>query len=426
MGAMESGRLVIVGGGFAGLYAARELAGRDVRVTVVDRRNHHLFQPLLYQVATAGLSPGDIAYPIRRVMAQAPNVSVLLAEAVKVDPQGRRLILADGELPYDALLLAAGARHSYFGHPDWERHAPGLKSVEDALEMRRRILLAFESAERESDETRRRALLTFAVIGGGPTGVELAGALHEIAAHALAREFRAIDPARARIVLLESGPRLLPAFDESLGRAAERTLAERNVEVRTGTVVTGVSEGRIETSAGPIEARTVLWAAGIEASPLARSLGAPLDRAGRVLVEADLSVPGRPEIFVAGDLAAFLHQRGSEGRALPAMAPVAIQMGRRAAENVMLRLRGEPTVPFRFRDKGVMAAIGRNAAVAQIGPLKVKGFAAWLLWALVHIFYLIGFRHRFLVMTEWAWAYATYGRGVRLITGPTGAARRSD
>jgi NADH dehydrogenase len=413
--------VVIVGGGFGGLYAAFALSGQPVRVTLVDRRNHHLFQPLLYQVATAALSPGDIAQPIRHVLRGSRNVAVVLAEATAVDLSRRRLVLADDELSYDYLILATGASHAYFGHDEWRPLAPGLKDIEDALEIRRRVLLAFEAAERESDEDRRRALLTFVIVGGGPTGVELAGALAEIARDALAHDFRAIDPRRARIVLLEAAPRILAAFGPPSSDAAARHLTERGVEVRTGTAVTRIAPGLVEAGALQIAAETVLWAAGVVASPIARTLGVPLDRAGRVLVEPDLSVAGHPEAFVIGDLAAFLHQGGQP---LPGLAPVAIQMARHAAATILGAIRGASRRPFRYRNKGVMATVGRNAAVAELGPLRLSGLLGWLVWVVVHILFLIGFRNRLLVMVEWAWAYVTFNRGVRLITGDTTLASR--
>jgi NADH dehydrogenase len=386
----------------------------------VDRRNHHLFQPLLYQVATAALSPGDIAQPIRHVLRGRPNVAVVLAEATAVDVAGRRLVLADGVLAYDYLVLAAGASHAYFGHDEWRPHAPGLKTIEDALEIRRRVLLAFEAAEREPDAARLRALLTFVIVGGGPTGVELAGALAEIARDALAHEYRAIDPSTARILLIEAGPRILAGFAEASSRAAAGALGRRGVEVRTSTAVTRIAPGVVEAGPLAIPAATVLWAAGVTAAPLARTLGVPLDRAGRVLVEADLTIPGHPEVFVIGDLAAFLH----DGPPLPGMAPVAIQMGRHAAAGIRRALRGEPARRFRYANKGIMATIGRNAAVAERGRLRLSGLAGWLAWVVVHIFFLIGFRNRLLVMIEWAWAYVTFNRGVRLITGDTQLATR--
>jgi len=407
--------VVIVGGGFGGLHATRALARRPVRITLLDRRNHHLFQPLLYEVATAALNPADIATPLRSILRHEENVTVILAEAEQVDLVGRRLILDRGELPYDALILATGVTHSYFGHEEWELLAPGLKTLEDALEIRRRVLLAFELSERETDGAERQALLTFVIIGGGPTGVELAGALAEISRRTIARDFRAIDPTKARIVLLEGGPRLLPTFPESLSQRAEAALRRMGVEVRTDAMVTRVTEDAVWIGGAQIRSRAVLWAAGVAASPLARSLGLPLDRAGRVLVEPDLSIPGYREVFVIGDLCAFTHQTGSP---LPGVAPVAIQQGRAAAENIWRQLSGEQTLPFRYKDKGSMATIGRAAAVAVIGKLKLSGLLAWLAWLFVHILYLIGFRNRFIVLFQWAWKYMTWQRGARLITGP--------
>lgn len=415
--------VVIVGGGFGGLYAAFALHRQPVRVTVVDRHNYHLFQPLLYQVATAGLSPGDIAQPIRQILRRSPNIAVVLADAVAVDLPSRRLKLADGELAYEYLLLATGASHAYFGHEEWRPYAPGLKDLDDALEIRRRVLLAFEAAEREADPARRRAWLTFVIVGGGPTGVELAGTLAEIARHALLRDFRVIDPTQARILLLEAGSRVLSGFAESLSAVAARQLAALGVEVLTGSAVTRIAAGVV--AAGPLEisAETVLWAAGVTASPLARTLGVPLDRAGRVLVEPDLTIPGHPEVYVIGDLATFLQQGGIP---LPGMAPVAIQMGKHAARNILRAVQGEPTRPFHYRNKGMMATIGRHAAVAELGAVRLHGLVAWFVWLLVHILFLIGFRSRVLVLIQWAWAYVTFKRGVRLITGSTGLpARRS-
>jgi NADH:ubiquinone reductase (H+-translocating) len=407
--------VVIVGGGFGGLNAAQHLARRDVRVTLVDRRNHHLFQPLLYQVATAALSPADIAMPLRSILRDVARVRVLLAKVRAVDLAGRRVVLDEGTLAYDALVLAAGAGHSYFGHDEWEPLAPGLKTLEDALEIRRRILLAFEAAERADDGAERRALLTFVVIGGGPTGVELAGAIAEIARHTIARDFRAIDPTQARVLLLEGGPRILASFPEDLAAAAARSLARLGVEVRTGALVTQITPDAVWVGGEQIRSRAVVWAAGVAGAPLARSLGVRLDRAGRVPVDPDLSVPGHPEVFVVGDLSAFPHQTGAP---LPGVAPVAIQQGRTAAANAWRRLRGEPTRPFQYRDRGSMATVGRAAAVAAIGRLHLSGLPAWIAWLGVHIAYLIGFRNRFLVLFQWAWAYVTWQRGARLITGP--------
>lgn len=413
--------VVVLGAGFGGLQAARALRDAPVRLTVVDRRNHHLFQPLLYQVATAALSPADIAYPIRSILRRQKNADVVLGEVVSIDPAAREVLLPDARLSYDYLIVSVGARHAYFGHEEWESNAPGLKSLEDALEIRRRILLAFERADRESDPGRRRSLLTFVIVGGGPTGVELSGAIAEISRHVIVDDFRHIDPREARIVLIEAGPRLLPSYTKESSRRAEVALRARGVEVRTGAAVTlvdaeGVSLGESERLA----ARTVIWAAGVAASPFASSLGAPLDRSGRVIVEPDLSVPGHPEIFVIGDLALFGHQGD---RALPGLSPVAMQQGRYVARAVGARIRGATVPPFHYFDKGTMAVIGRSDAVAEIAGLRLWGFPAWLAWCFVHIFYLIGFRNRFIVMFEWAWAYTSYQRGARLITGDIGADR---
>jgi NADH dehydrogenase len=407
--------VVIVGGGFAGLNAARELARAPVRITLVDRSNHHLFQPLLYQVATAALSPGDIASPIRWILRHQVNCRVLLAEARGLDADGRRLLLDGGELPFDFLILAAGASHAYFGHDDWAAYAPGLKTLDDALAIRRRLLLAFERAEREGQAEERRRLLTFIIVGGGPTGVELAGALAEIARHALAHEFRAIDPAAARIILVEAGPALLPTFPPPLREAAQRTLEGLGVEVRVGQAVTEVGPWGAALAGERIAAATVLWAAGVSASPIGRVTSAPLDRAGRVLVEPDLSLPGHPEIFVVGDMAAFTHQTG---RPLPGIAQVAIQGGRHAARQIQRTLRGLPREPFRYRDPGNMATVGRGSAIADLGRVQLSGFPGWLAWLFLHLVYLIGFRNRLVVMVQWAWSYLTYQRNVRLITNP--------
>ena len=411
---MSEPHVVIVGGGFGGLNAARALRRAPVKVTLVDRRNHHLFQPLLYQVATAALSPADIAYPLRSVLARQGNATVLLADAVGVDREKRELVLADGRLPFDYLVIATGARHAYFGHDDWEVHAPGLKSLEDALDVRRRILLAFERAERETDQGRRRALLTFVIVGGGPTGVELAGAIGEIARRSLVRDFRSIDPREARILVLEAGPRILPAFPETLARKAQEALERLGVEVATGRAVTAVEERAVVAGGVRIPAATVIWAAGVRGSPLSESLGIPRDGAGRVVVEPDLSIPGDPRIFVLGDLAAFLHQTGAP---LPGVAPVAIQQGKYVARTIAGDLAGRPRSPFRYRDKGNLAVIGRGKAVADLGKLKLSGLFAWLTWAFVHILFLVGFRNRAFVLLEWAWYYFTDQRGARLITG---------
>lgn len=408
--------VVIIGGGFAGLAAARALGRAPVQVTLLDRCNHHVFQPLLYQVATAALSPGDIAGPIRSILRRQRNTRVLLAEAVGIDVVARTITLADGEvLRYDYLILAAGGQTTYFGHDEWARIAPGLKTIEDALEIRRRVLLAYEAAEREPDPARRRLLLTFAVVGGGPTGVELAGALAEIARYTLRGDFRSIDTEQTRVVLLDRGPRLLPTYPASLSASAARQLARLGVEARLGVLVTDVSpEGVTLDSGEVIPAATVLWAAGLAASPLTALLGAPLDRTGRVVVEPDLSLPGHPEVYVVGDAMAYLHQRGQP---LPGVAQVAMQSGRTAAENILRQLRGQPTRRFRYVDKGTMAIIGRSAGVADLGWLRLSGLASWLLWLGVHLWYLIGFDNRLLVFTQWAWAYFTHQRGARLITG---------
>jgi NADH dehydrogenase len=406
-------RVVIVGGGFGGLYAARALARAPVQLTVVDRTNHHVFQPLLYQVATASLSPSQIAYPIRGVLRRQANTRVLLAEVRSIDPAARRVVLRDGELAYDYLIVAAGASHSYFGHPEWEPLAPGLKTLDDALRIRGRILLAFERAERESDPARRRALLTFVVVGGGPTGVELAGAIGEIACQVMARDFRTIDTREAQTVLVEAGPRILPAFPATLSEKAERSLERLCVEVRTGAGVTRLEPGAVWIGGERVASETVLWAAGVAPSPVARSLGVPLDRAGRVVVNADLTIPGHPEVFVIGDLAACA---GADGKPLPGLAPVAIQQGEHAARAVVAAIRSAARRPFRYRDRGTMATIGRAAAVVNLGRLRFSGYPAWLLWCFIHILWLIGFRNRFLVMIEWAWAYLRFERSARLIT----------
>jgi NADH dehydrogenase len=406
--------LVIVGGGFAGLYAAQTLKNASLQITVVDRRNHHVFQPLLYQVATAALSPGDIAYPIRAVLAHQRNTRVWMAEVVAVDLSVRKVVLADAELFYDYLILAAGVRHAYFGHDEWEKLAPGLKTLDDAFEIRRRLMSAFERAEREPDQERRQELMTFVVVGGGPTGVELAGAIGEIACQVMGRDFRSIDPCQARVVLAEAGPRVLPAFPEVLSAKAKRSLARLGVEVWTDSPVTSIERGRVVAGVREVRAANVFWAAGVTASPLARTLGVALDRAGRVVVRPDLTVPGHPEAFVVGDLAAAFDKNGKQ---LPGLAPVAIQQGRHAATNVVRALLGQPSVPFRYRDRGMLATVGRAAAVADLGKLRFSGYPAWLAWIFVHIFWLIGFRNRFIVLFEWAWAYVTYQRAVRLITG---------
>jgi NADH dehydrogenase len=407
--------IVIIGGGFAGLDASRALGRAPVRVTLVDRHNHHVFQPLLYQVATAGLSPGDIASPIRWILRRQANLRVLLATVEGIAPAARQLQLDGGEtLDYDALIVASGVTHSYFGRDDWRSRAPGLKTLDDALEIRRRVLLAFERAEREGDRTRQLEQLTFVIVGGGPTGVELAGALAEIARHALKAEFDNVDPATARILLIEAGPSILPTFPPSLQRSARRALERLGVEVIEGRPVTSIAEGAVEIGGQRVAAGTILWAAGVQASSLGRFFGGEMDRAGRVVVNPDLSVPGHPEIFIAGDLALFTHQTG---KPLPGVAQAAKQLGKHAARNALRRLRGEPTYPFRYRDPGNLATIGRNAAIADFGFFRLSGYPAWLFWLFLHIFFLIGFRNRVSVMLQWAVSYLTYQRSVRLITG---------
>ncbi len=407
--------VVIIGGGFAGLDAARALARGPARVTLVDRQNHHVFQPLLYQVATAGLSPGDIASPIRWILRRQANLRVLLATVERIDPATRRLHLDGGDtLDYDALIVASGVTHSYFGHDDWMALAPGLKTLDDALEVRRRVLLAFEKAEREADAARQRELLTFVIVGGGPTGVELAGALAEIARQALRSEFDNVDPATARILLIEGGPSILATFPESLRVSARRALARLGVQVREGQPVSEINDRGVTVGDERIGAGTVLWAAGVQASPLGRCFGTETDRAGRVAVQPDLSVPGYPDVFIAGDLALFTHQTG---KPLPGVAQAAKQLGTHAARNALRRLRGEPTRPFRYLDPGNLATIGRNSAIADFGFLRLSGYPGWLFWLFLHIFFLIGFRNRLSVMLQWAASYLTYQRSVRLITG---------
>jgi NADH:ubiquinone reductase (H+-translocating) len=409
--------VVIIGGGFGGLSAAKALRNADVRVTLIDRRNHHVFQPLLYQVATATLSPGDIAAPIRWILRRVSNVRVLLADAARIDVQARRIELTDGgALDYDWLIVATGSSHAYFGHTDWEPDAPGLKTLEDAIAIRRRILIAFERAEREEDARRQREFLTFVIVGGGPTGVELAGTLAEIARQTLRDEFKSIDTARARIVLVEAGPTILQTFPETLRNAARRSLQRLGIEVREGTAVTAVDAHGVMAGAERIDAGTVLWAAGVAASALVKTLGVPLDRAGRVIVEPDLSIPGHPEVFVAGDAAAFL-DRG--GKLLPGVAQTAMQGARHAARTILRRLQGQPPTPFVYRDLGSMAIIGRRAAISDLGWARFSGVLAWLAWLFLHIFMLIGFRNRVVVLFEWAMAYVTFQRGARLITGAT-------
>jgi len=407
-------QVVIIGAGFGGLNAALRLARYPVRITLIDRRNHHTFQPLLYQVATAGLSPGEIATPIRWIVRGRRNIEVLLGEALDFDLDGHVVKLADREIPYDYLIVAAGASHAYFGHDEWEPLAPGLKTIEDALEIRRRVLLAFELAERQAASGGPQVQLNFVIVGGGPTGVELAGTLSEIARRALADEFHSIDPKRTRIILLEGGPRILPAYPEDLSRSAEDQLRGLGVEVHTLTMVTGVEPAAVRTGATRLPAAVILWAAGVAASPLGKKLGTPADRAGRVLVDPDLSIPGHPEVFVIGDLAAL---KDENGQPVPGVAPAGIQQGKAAARNIARDLQGKPRQNFHYVNKGSLATIGRAAAIAQFGKIHISGFVAWLSWLFVHIFFLIGFRNRLLVLIQWAWSYLTYERAARLITG---------
>jgi NADH:ubiquinone reductase (H+-translocating) len=429
-------RVVIVGAGFGGLNAAQALAKAPVQITVIDRANYHTFQPLLYQVATAGLSPGEIAAPIRSILRSHKNVQVLMAEVTGFDLSRRIVKTSEADIPYDYLIVAAGAGHSYFGHDDWEPYAPGLKTIEDALEIRRRVLLAFELAERQASTSETAVPLNFVVVGGGPTGVELAGTLAEICRHALTHEFRSIDPARTHILLIEGGPRVLPAYAEDLSRSAQEQLNRLGVEVRTSAIVTQIEPGAVFTGNTRLPATVILWAAGVAASPLGKSLGAPIDRAGRVLVQPDLSLSGHPEVFVIGDLAAL---KDEKGKMLPGVAPVAIQQGRYLAKLIRQELESKNKAAvappfsrssreggdfdsrpaFHYWDKGSLATIGRAAAVAEFGRIHISGFIAWLSWLFVHILFLIGFRNRLLVFIQWAWSYVTYERGARLITGST-------
>ena len=416
-------RVVIVGGGFGGLAAAKELADQPVEVVLIDRRNHHVFQPLLYQVATAGLNPADIAVPIRSALRRQSNVSVQLGEVR--DVVDRAVVLDDGStVAFDRLIVAAGARHSYFGNDTWERHAPGLKSIEDALEIRRRVLLAFERAERTTDATERDRLLTFVVVGGGPTGVELAGAIVEIATKTMVRDFRAIDPGRAHVILVEGADRVLLSYPSDLSRSARRQLERLGVDVRLSTMVQHIDEAGVDTNQGRIDARTVIWGAGVQGSPLgavlAESCGAELDRAGRVVVDASLAVPARPDVFVVGDLAAAT----SDDTPVPGVAQGAIQGGEHAARAIVADIEGAPRPAFRYRDKGELATIGRSSAVGVIAGRKLRGWPAWMAWWMIHILFLINFRSRLIVLFGWAWNYLTFQRGARLITGPwPGAAR---
>ena len=407
--------VVIVGGGFAGLWATRALASAPVRITLVDRGNHHLFQPLLYQVATAGLSAPDIAAPLRHILRRQRNVEVRMASVTGIDAGAKRIVLDDGAaLGFDFLLLASGATHAYFGNDQWARHAPGLKTLDDALDLRRKLLLAFERAEAASDPAEREAWLSFAIVGGGPTGVELAGTLAEIARHTLKREFRNIDPAKARVRLLEAGPRVLAAFPADLSEQAKRQLERLGVEVALGAPVREITADGYRLGDAFVPAKTVVWAAGVAASPLGSMLGAPLDRAGRVQVAPDLGVPGHPDIFVAGDLAALAQ---ANGKPVPGVAPAAKQMGRLVAHNIRARLAGDATTAFAYKDYGNLATIGRMAAVVDLGRLKFSGLLAWWFWLVMHVFFLIGFRNRLVVLLNWTWAYWSYQRAARIILG---------
>lgn len=411
-------RVVIIGAGFGGLSAAKALGRSSYDVTLIDRHNYHLFQPLLYQVATAGLSPADIASPIRSILRDQKNTHVVLAKVSGVD-LSRNEVLAEGRhIPFDTLVVATGAQHAYFGHDDWAHDAPGLKTIDDATYLRRRILLAFERAETEPDPDERRRLLNFVVVGGGPTGVEMAGAIAELANRALASDFRTIDPRSARVVLVEAAPRLLTPFEPSLSDAAKRSLEQLGVEVRLGAGVTDCNATGVSVGGERIEARTIVWAAGVMASPAAEWLSAETDSAGRVKVESDLSLPGHPNVFVIGDVACVL---GIDGNPLPGVAPVAKQQGQYVARLLIARAKGKSVLPFRYRDYGLLATIGRKRAVVQMAGLKLTGLVAWLMWCVAHVYFLIGFRNRFAVATNWAWNYITFQRGARLITGISGS-----
>jgi len=410
--------MVIIGAGFGGLSAAKALAKAPFDVTVIDRHNYHLFQPLLYQVATAGLSPADIASPIRSILRSQSNANVVLARVSAVDLRRRKVIAEERRIPFDHLVVATGAQHAYFGHDDWAACAPGLKTIDDATYLRRRILLAFEKAETEVDADERRRLLNFVVVGGGPTGVEMAGAIVELAQRALASDFRQIDPRCARIILVEAAPRLLTPFDPSLSATAKRSLERLGVEVRLGAAVTACDCSSVSIADERIETRTIIWAAGVMASPAGAWLGAQTDRAGRVKVNPDLSLPGHPDVFVIGDAA---HLPDADGNPLPGVAPVAKQQGEYVARLLMARPRGETVAPFRYRDFGSLATIGRKRAIVQVGKLKLSGLVAWLIWSVAHIYFLIGFRNRLVVAMNWAWSYVTFQRGTRLITGLSGS-----
>ncbi len=409
--------VVIIGGGFGGISAAKKLAGAPLRVVVIDRSNHYLFQPLLYQVATAGLSPADIAQPIRAILRDQKNVTVVLDEVTAIRPDTREVVTSDITFSYDHLIVAAGARHHYFGNDDWERLAPGLKSLADAVEIRRRVLIAFEVAEKARTAEERHQAMTFVVVGAGPTGVEMAGAISELARFTLRKDFRRIDPADARVILVEAGPRVLPTFAPALSESGLRQLRNLHVEVRLNSAVTRLADGEVDINDEVIRTRTVVWAAGNKASPLAAMLGGDVDKQGRVKVNADLTIPGRPEIQAIGDMIAATFDGG---RPVPGVSPAAMQAGAHAAENILRQLRGEKTAVWKYFDKGSMATIGRNAAVAQIALFKFSGFPAWCAWVFVHLLFLMGFRNRSAVFLQWIWAYFTYGKGARLISGPVG------
>jgi NADH:ubiquinone reductase (H+-translocating) len=412
-GTTQRPQVVIVGGGFGGLEASKALAGAAVDVTLVDAQNHHCFQPLLYQVATASLSPADVAWPIRAILRQQKNVRVIMARVTGIDVAGRRVHTDEVELPYDYLVLATGATHSYFGHDDWEPFAPGLKHIGDATEIRRRFLVAFEHAEVTEDEAERRRFLTFVIVGGGATGVEMAGAIAEVAQRTLQHDFRRIDPRTSRIILIEAGPRLLPAFPEALSAYAERSLEKMGVEVELNRMVTGCDAQGVSLDQGRIEAATVIWAAGVVASPAANWIGAEHDRSGRIKVNPDLSVPGRPEIFAIGDTALVLRR---DGRPIPGIAPAAKQMGHYVGELIAARVEGRPApAPFAYHHLGDLATIGRKSAVVKLGPIRLTGFIGWVFWSAVHIYFLIGLRNRFVVAVNWLWSYLTFQRGARLI-----------
>ena len=406
-------RILIIGAGFGGLEAAKKLACEDVRLTVIDRTNYHLFQPLLYQVATAALSPADIAAPVRGILSNCRNVEVMLAEVQSIDVNAKKVKLTDGEVDYDYLIVATGARHSYFGHPEWERFAPGLKSLEDAVEVRRRILMAFEYAERTSDEAARKAAMTFVIVGGGPTGVEMAGAIAEIARYTLSKDFRHIDPSQARVILVEGEPKVLASYPDDLRDSAMKQLADLGVEVRTGIHATNLSEQGLQVGDEFIPCRVKIWAAGNTASFVGKSLGVEVDRVGRVMVNDDLTIPGHPEVQVIGDLSNFPHQTGQP---LPGVSPVAMQQGRHAARNILMMIEGDQPQRFWYFDKGSMATIGRNKAVADLKFVHLKGLPAWLAWLFIHILFLVGFRNRLMVLFQWAWAYISFNKGARLIT----------